>query len=209
MKNIKGFSLVELAIVLVIIGIIIGAVLKGQDLIQNAKTKRLLNDIKGLVAYQYTFFDRYSRFAGDGDKDGKIDYEFLNSTASSFDNIPQNQFLNSYTPDIDAPFSDLEASRLLSYTDHKELAKHIFNDIYYFSQVDGFNVLVVRNIPCYAAISIDKDIDKTIDSRRGYIRESVGAVDSLGAVGDQDWNDICPTPETLVSLVYFFDSSPN
>ncbi len=42
-RNQKGFTLVELAIVLVIIGLILGAVLKGQDLINNARMKRLYN----------------------------------------------------------------------------------------------------------------------------------------------------------------------
>lgn len=207
--NKEGFTLVELAIVLIIIGIILGAVLKGQDLIQNAKAKRLLNDIKGYVAYQYTFYDRYKRFAGDGNNDGKIDYENLSANLNDFDNNPQGQFLTVNTPDIDAPFSELEASQILPIIDHRELAKHIYNNIYYFSQVDGYNVMVVRQIPCYAAMMIDKDIDMGLDAQRGYIRESVGAIDSLGAVGDQTWNQVCATPNQLVDIVYFYDNRPN
>ncbi|MCL4558301.1 MAG: prepilin-type N-terminal cleavage/methylation domain-containing protein, partial [Deltaproteobacteria bacterium] len=46
MRNERGFTLIELSIVLVIIGIIIGAVLKGQDLIQNARNKKFINDVK-------------------------------------------------------------------------------------------------------------------------------------------------------------------
>ncbi len=64
-KNQKGFTLVELAIVLVIIGLILGAVMKGQELIQNAKYKRLVNDLRGLTAAAYTYFDRYRAFPGD------------------------------------------------------------------------------------------------------------------------------------------------
>ena len=207
--NKKGFTLVELAIVLIIIGILIGAVLKGQDLIQNAKAKRLLNDIKGVIALQYTFYDRYKKFAGDGDKDGKIDYENLSATLSDIDNNPQNIFLTINTPDIDASFSEMEASQILPVSDHKEIAKHVFNGIYYFSQIDGYNVLVIRQIPCFAAQIIDKEIDLSLDSQRGYIRESVGAIDSLGAVGDQPWSSICLTPETLTDIVYFFDNRPN
>jgi len=61
----KGFTLVELAIVLVIIGIILGAVLKGQELIFNAKVKRLQNQIKEMQAAFYTYYDRYSYYPGD------------------------------------------------------------------------------------------------------------------------------------------------
>ena len=40
-KNQNGFTLVEIAIVLVIIGLLVGGVLKGQAMIQNAKVKRV------------------------------------------------------------------------------------------------------------------------------------------------------------------------
>ena len=39
--NNKGFTLIEMAIVLIIIGIIIGAVVKGKDLVRSAEQKRL------------------------------------------------------------------------------------------------------------------------------------------------------------------------
>lgn len=72
LKKAKGFTLIELAIVLVIIGIILGAVLKGQDLINNARAKKVVNAVKAWEVAQWTFFDRKGRFAGDSDKDGKI-----------------------------------------------------------------------------------------------------------------------------------------
>ncbi|MCC7488982.1 MAG: prepilin-type N-terminal cleavage/methylation domain-containing protein, partial [Gammaproteobacteria bacterium] len=40
----QGFTLVEIAIVLVIIGLMIGGVLKGQEMITNAKVSRVEND---------------------------------------------------------------------------------------------------------------------------------------------------------------------
>lgn len=82
----KGFTLVELAIVLVIIGIILGAVLKGQELINNAKVKRLYNQYREVLAAVYTYYDKYGKYPGDdntaksrwtaatnGDSDGLID----------------------------------------------------------------------------------------------------------------------------------------
>ena len=58
-RNSKGFTLVELAIVLVIIGIILGAVLKGQELINNAKSKRAYNQVREVSAAIYTYMDKY------------------------------------------------------------------------------------------------------------------------------------------------------
>jgi len=61
----KGFTLVELAIVMVIIGLMIGAVLKGQAMIDDAKQKRLMNDIQGISAAYFTYYDRYNAIPGD------------------------------------------------------------------------------------------------------------------------------------------------
>ena len=41
----SGFTLVEIAIVLVIIGLLLGGVLKGQELITQAKIKNVANDL--------------------------------------------------------------------------------------------------------------------------------------------------------------------
>ncbi|MGQ9812673.1 MAG: type II secretion system protein [Dissulfurimicrobium sp.] len=69
LKGQAGFTLVELAIVLVIIGLILGAVLKGQELIENAKAKRAANDLNSVIAAFYAYIDRYGKIPGD---DGPI-----------------------------------------------------------------------------------------------------------------------------------------
>lgn len=61
----KGFTLVELAIVLVIIGLILAAVLKGQEMITNAKVKNVANDLRGVSAAYYSYQDRYKAVPGD------------------------------------------------------------------------------------------------------------------------------------------------
>ena len=64
-KDEKGFTLVELAIVLVIIGLILAGIIKGQELITNAKIKRTYNVQKEIAAAVYTYFDRYQFYPGD------------------------------------------------------------------------------------------------------------------------------------------------
>ena len=68
MRNSKGFTLVELAVVLVIIGIILGAVLKGGDLIDNAKEKQFKSEVSALTVAFYNYQDKYGRLPGDDDK---------------------------------------------------------------------------------------------------------------------------------------------
>jgi prepilin-type N-terminal cleavage/methylation domain-containing protein len=70
-RNDKGFTLIELAIVLVIIGIIIGAVLKGQDLVDSARHKKLAAEIKQWEVATWTYLDRKGKFPGESG-DGTI-----------------------------------------------------------------------------------------------------------------------------------------
>ena len=65
MKRNSGFTLVELAIVLVIIGLIIGGVLAGQQLIRNAEIQSVANEFSTLQAAMNTFRVRYNALPGD------------------------------------------------------------------------------------------------------------------------------------------------
>ncbi|MDP3037478.1 MAG: prepilin-type N-terminal cleavage/methylation domain-containing protein [Rhodocyclaceae bacterium] len=65
MNKQSGFTLVEIAIVLVIIGLLLGGVLKGQELITQAKIKNIANDLNGMTAAVYGYQDRYKRLPGD------------------------------------------------------------------------------------------------------------------------------------------------
>ncbi len=49
-KQQTGFTLIELAIVLVIIGLLLGGVLKGQELINSAKVKNMATDFKNITS---------------------------------------------------------------------------------------------------------------------------------------------------------------
>jgi prepilin-type N-terminal cleavage/methylation domain-containing protein len=70
--NESGFTLVELAIGLVIIGLLIGAILGGASMIKNSKIKRQMQDLQGLYGVVYTYFDRFMQLPGDPDGDGYL-----------------------------------------------------------------------------------------------------------------------------------------
>jgi prepilin-type N-terminal cleavage/methylation domain-containing protein len=61
----SGFTLVEIAIVLVIIGLLLGGILKGQELINSAKVKSLANDFRTIPTYIYAYQDKFKSLPGD------------------------------------------------------------------------------------------------------------------------------------------------
>ncbi|MCV6636538.1 prepilin-type N-terminal cleavage/methylation domain-containing protein [Candidatus Albibeggiatoa sp. nov. NOAA] len=94
-KKQAGFTLVEIAIVLVIIGLLLGGVLKGREIINNAKVINIENSFTGISSAIYSYQDRYRALPGDdhddktenrwgvdgGNNDGDIGGEF-NSKSS-------------------------------------------------------------------------------------------------------------------------------
>lgn len=96
----SGFTLVEIAIVLVIIGLLLGGILKGQELINSAKVKNLANDFRVIPTYIYAYQDKFRALPGDdkiasthlagevvandGDGDGLIEGAWNATSGESF-----------------------------------------------------------------------------------------------------------------------------
>jgi prepilin-type N-terminal cleavage/methylation domain-containing protein len=91
----KGFTLVEIAIVLVIIGLLLGGILKGQEMITQAKIKNVIADFSGISAAYHGYQDRYRAIPGDdaganrwtgitavGDGDGLLEGLYNSATAT-------------------------------------------------------------------------------------------------------------------------------
>lgn len=64
-RNQSGFTLIEIAIVLVIIGLLLGGVLKGQELINSAKVKNMATDFRNIPVYIYGYQDKFKALPGD------------------------------------------------------------------------------------------------------------------------------------------------
>ncbi len=77
----SGFTLIEIAIVLVIIGLLLSGVLKGQELINSAKVKNLANDFKNIPLFVYGYQDKYRALPGDDATLGTANTHLNNATA--------------------------------------------------------------------------------------------------------------------------------
>ncbi len=64
-RNQSGFTVIEIAIVLVIIGLLLGGVLKGQELINSAKVKNFAQDFRNIPLFIYGYQDKFKALPGD------------------------------------------------------------------------------------------------------------------------------------------------
>jgi len=208
MKNQKGFTLIELAIVLVIIGIILGAVIKGQDLIQNARAKKVVAKVKEWEMAQWTFFDRKGRFAGDSDEDGKIGDGDVKT------DLINAKFIN--PPYEGAAGSEVNSITIGSYTFYVYFGTDGGNDT-------GKNIMIIcKNAACNSAFdsnelmyieAIDTAIDGTANGSTGNVIcvSGGGTPDSVNSTTWVAYYNSAPTAAactagTSNSLVYYFDS---
>ncbi|MGB9824635.1 MAG: type II secretion system protein [Candidatus Hydrothermia bacterium] len=68
----KGFTLLEMAIVLVAIGLLIGLVMRGIVLQRGAKVKRTSSDIRNIHTAVIVYYERNNKYPGDTDNNGII-----------------------------------------------------------------------------------------------------------------------------------------
>jgi prepilin-type N-terminal cleavage/methylation domain-containing protein len=83
----NGFTLVEIAIVLVIIGLLLGGILKGQEMITQAKIKNVIADMSGVSAAMYGYQDRYKALPGDDKNAGGANGRWTASTSGTGDGV--------------------------------------------------------------------------------------------------------------------------
>ncbi len=87
----SGFTLIEIAIVLVIIGLLLGGVLKGQEMINSAKVKNIANDFRQIPVYIYGYQDRFRAIPGD---DARVVANLSGTLATTPAGVQGNSVIN-------------------------------------------------------------------------------------------------------------------
>ena len=104
-RHSKGFTLIEMSIVLVIIGLIVGGILKGQELIESAREKNIITQLDQVRAAINTFEDKYQAFPGDfgggisriapgagfGDDNGVVGTSVADAATAATDDMNANE----------------------------------------------------------------------------------------------------------------------
>lgn len=157
----KGFSLPELAIVLVIIGLLLGGILQGQSLIRGMYVKDAMGIAKDLSASTRYFLERYNYLPGDmplasndilqatvacnGNGDGSI-------SAAESACVPQHLSLAGYikggTGGITSHFGAVRV-----------IALSASNVVWSPPTATIINVIEFANLPCDVAMELDLKMD--------------------------------------------------
>ncbi len=192
-----GFTLIEMAIVLIIIGLIIGAVLKGQDLITNARAKRVANFVRQAEVAVWTHMDRVGRFPGDSDQDGDPtdDNFYTDITNAGIENFEEQLTLGSTTFNVGVDMFDPGAGIdpvpvLCVVTDGGDLSE---NEALYLQMVD---------------VSIDGEADSNGGNGDDKVfgMSACAAVDTNGIVACGNGMQATWVTGAVEGLCYMFDT---
>ncbi len=194
----KGFTLIEMAIVLIIIGIIIGAVVKGKDLIQSGKQKKFYTKfLREWELAVINYYDRTGRLLGDGTANGGR----FNPPNGRFDQIYSAAHFNNINTRLEqvglTPPAVTSAGNNHTFRYNGKFVSSNVQMRLYWQDIGGpdYNVLRLENIPTDLAMALDMMIDGEANGSTGSFRR----LDSIG-----DWPVDASNPNT-VDAAYILD----
>ena len=205
-RKAAGFTLIEIAVVLVVIGLLVGAVLTGQELIGSARVRNLSDTSAGIQSAYFAFVDRYRRVPGDwnaaeagealgvavtggGNDNGRIDNEGGNEWTEPnalWEQLAKAGFLQ----------GDFKGGSAEPTPTNQLAPLNPFNRVMVLGRTDDYlhaggpppvrlNLVLGRGIPVDLARELDTKVDDGVPDT-GALRLTVSSGATFGEAGEGD-----------------------
>jgi prepilin-type N-terminal cleavage/methylation domain-containing protein len=115
-----GFTLVELAIVIVIIGLILGGIIKGDELVQQANNGTIIKDMESYKSAALLFKVKYNQLPGDFNQATNIWGSDTNCPNTTYNTNPKSQTCNG---DNNSIISGYEVTRFWQHLANSQMIK--------------------------------------------------------------------------------------
>ena len=184
-RNNKGFSLIEIAVVLIIIGIIIGAIVKGKDIMRSAEQKKVYAKfVNGWNTAYMTFYDRTGKILGDtyndnatgpgAGQDGEADTaegasgDVTDAGREDLYDGPAapGEYIGLTQVGISAPSTNMSTNYQYKYVDSAG-GSHSLTVAFEYDATDKYNYMWVINCPNELGIALDTMVDSEADGETG------------------------------------------
>lgn len=187
----SGFSLVELCVVLVIMGLLASAAVAGLDIVRNAQAKKIVTWVRGWEQSMLSFLDRRGRFAGDADRDGIISGQAREELATAgLQNLPAESILYASTLFV------------------MHIGNNGKNDLRNVMVVSRSDKTLFAGTDLIAMEAIDTGMDDSTDASSGLVR-GYGQVTLDGNETVTSLGSPVAAYDKAVALAYFFDRPPS
>jgi prepilin-type N-terminal cleavage/methylation domain-containing protein len=190
-KENRGFTLVEMAVVLIIIGVIIGAIIKGKSLVRGAEQKKIYTKYVNEWRIGYlNFYDRTGKILGDtwdaslagAGQDGQADTAAGAAGAESdagrddlFDGpAAGTAYLGMTSLGLEASSTNTPNNWQYKYVDSDGTA-HFMDIAFVWDGVNNYNFMMINFVPAELAIALDTMIDGSADGTDGDFLNGTGA----------------------------------
>jgi prepilin-type N-terminal cleavage/methylation domain-containing protein len=200
----RGFTLVEMAVVLIIIGVIIGAIIKGKSLVRGAEQKKIYTKFINEWRVNYlNFYDRTGKILGDtwdaslatpaAGQDGQAD------TAAGAAGAPTNDgrddlftgpaagsaYMGLTSLGLEAPTTNTSNNWQYKYVDSEGNA-HFMDIAFVWDGVNNYNYMMINNVPAELAIALDTMIDGQANGSTGDFIYGAGVAWPTTAITEAD-----------------------